>query len=104
MFCAWALFVIFTCIQELAGRRHAKCKELRGKLWNTTFCLAESPQSIGKRKYGRLPEFSEGIVQDGGTCRMPPALTLQRKNNKSAEALCKICRTRENHYDTIKQR
>ena len=41
------------------------------------------------------------VITLRGTCRMPPALTLQRKNRRASRASASTCRTSKIHHDTF---
>lgn len=80
---------------ELAGRRNEKVKELQAKLWKTIFCfgiaLAVRIRKSGKR-VGILCGNRELVT---GTCRMTPALSLQRKITDNPVWKC-ACKTTYN--------
>jgi hypothetical protein len=77
MFCAWALFLIFTFASEVWQGEGMQMQEMAEnisipmdlRIWNRSNC---TPKSL---KYFRDKPY-------GDPCRMPLALTLQRKNKE----------------------
>ena len=57
MFCALALFVIFTLLSEVGKEKACKDKELQAKFRKTAFSFGPGLYHLWKRKIGRLPEF-----------------------------------------------
>ena len=85
---------------ELAGRRNEKVKELQAKFWKTTFCFGAA-LAARKRKSGKRVEILCGNREhETGTCRMTPALSLQRKITDNPVWKC-VCKT---SYDMRRKR